>query len=112
MDDPGAEREYLTDQHLTLIRDFVDSRSLVAERRGQGRLFKFRFDAIPVDLISSIYQQFARSAAADEAASQGLHYTPIELVHLEIRRFEQGADLLRGANQTERMRLSLRRTSG
>lgn len=84
MDDPGAEREYLTDQHLTLIRDFVDSRSLVAERRGQGRLFKFRFDAIPVDLISSIYQQFARSAAADEAASQGLHYTPIELVHLVL----------------------------
>jgi hypothetical protein len=84
MDDPGAEREYLTEQHLALIRDFVDSRSLVAERRGQGRLFKFRFDAIPVDLISSIYQQFARSVAADEAASQGLHYTPVELVHLTL----------------------------
>ena len=84
MDDPGAEREHLTDQHLALVRDFVDGRSLVAERRGQSRLFKFRFDAIPVDLISSIYQQFARSAAADEAASQGLHYTPIELVHLTL----------------------------
>lgn len=84
MDDPGAEHEHLTDQHLTLIRDFVDGRSLVAERYGQGRLFKFRFDAIPVDLISSIYQQFARSVAADEAASQGLHYTPVELVHLAL----------------------------
>ena len=84
MDDPGAEREHLTDQHLALIRDFVDGRSLVAERRGQGRLFKFGFDAIPVDLISSIYQQFARSAAADQAASQGLHYTPVELVHLAL----------------------------
>lgn len=84
MDDPGAEREHLTDQHLALIRDFVEGRSLVAQRRGQGRLFRFRFDAIPVDLISSIYQQFARSAAADEAASQGLHYTPIELVHLAL----------------------------
>jgi len=84
MDDPGAEREHLTDQHLVLFQDFVEGRSLVASRRGQGRLFRFRFDAIPVDLISSIYQQFARSAAEDEAASQGLHYTPIELVHLTL----------------------------
>ncbi len=84
MDDPGAEREYLTDLHLALIRDFSDGRSLVAERRGQGRLFKFRFDAIPIDLISSIYQQFARSTAAGNAASQGLHYTPVELVHLAL----------------------------
>jgi hypothetical protein len=84
MDDPGAEREHLTDQHLALFRDFVEGRSLVASRRGQGRLFKFRFNAIPVDLISSIYQQFARSASEDEAASLGLHYTPIELVHLTL----------------------------
>ena len=84
MDDPGAEREHLTDQHLALFQDFVEGRSLVASRRGQGRLFRFRFDAIPVDLISSIYQQFARSAAEGEAASQGLHYTPIELVHLTL----------------------------
>ena len=84
MDDPGAEREHLTDQHLSLFQDFVEGRSLVASRRGQGRLFKFRFDAIPVDLISSIYQQFARSAAEHEAASQGLHYTPVELVHLTL----------------------------
>jgi hypothetical protein len=84
MDDPGAEREHLTDQHLALFQDFVEGRSLVASRRGQGRLFRFRFDAIPVDLISSIYQQFARSAAEREAASQGLHYTPVELVHLTL----------------------------
>ena len=84
MDDPGAEREHLTEKHLALIREFVECRSLVPEHRGQGRLFRFRFDAIPVDLISSIYQQFARSAAADEAASQGLHYTPVELVHLTL----------------------------
>lgn len=84
MDDPGAERERLNEQHLSLIRDFIEGRSLVRERRGQGRLFRFRFDAIPVDLISSIYQQFARSSAADEAHSQALHYTPVELVHLAL----------------------------
>jgi hypothetical protein len=84
MDDQGAEREKLTEAHLALIREFIDGRSLVPENRGQGRLFKFRFNAIPIDLISSIYQQFARSSAADEADAQGLHYTPVELVHLTL----------------------------
>lgn len=84
MDDPGTEREQLTPQHLELIRDFIEGRSLIPERRGQGRLFRFRFNAIPIDLVSSIYQQFARTSAADEARSQGLHYTPVELVHLTL----------------------------
>ena len=84
MDDPGAERDYLTTEHLECIRDFVEGRSLIPERRGQGRLFRFRFNAIPIDLISAIYQQFARSNALEEAESQGLHYTPIELVHLAL----------------------------
>lgn len=84
MDDPGAEREHLTPEHLSYLRDFVEGRSLIPERRGQGRLFRFRFNAIPVDLVSSIYQQFARSSAAEQADSQGLHYTPVELVHLTL----------------------------
>ena len=84
MDDPGAERDHLTAEHLAFIRDFVDGRSLIPQRRGQGRLFRFRFNAIPIDLISAIYQQFARSSASEEADSQGLHYTPIELVHLTL----------------------------
>ena len=81
MDDPGAEQQRLGDTHLELLRDFVEGRSLLS---GQGRLFRFRFDAIPVDLVSSIYQQFARSSAADDAHTQGLHYTPVELVHLTL----------------------------
>lgn len=84
MDDPGAEREHLTLQHLDYIRDFIEGRSLLPKQKGQGRLFRFRFNAIPIDLISSIYQQFARSIALNEAESQGLHYTPIELVHLTL----------------------------
>lgn len=79
MDDPGAEQKRLTEDHLSLLLDFVQGRSLVS---GQGRLFRFRYDAIPVDLISSIYQQFARSSAEENARVQGLHYTPVELVHL------------------------------
>ncbi|MBB3572037.1 N-6 DNA methylase [Rhizobium sp. BK491] len=84
MDDPGAERMRLGNAHLSLMRDFIEGRSLVPESYGQGRLFRFRFDAIPVDLISSIYQQFARSSAEEKARLQGLHYTPVELVHLTL----------------------------
>jgi hypothetical protein len=84
MDDPGAEQQRLSEAHLQLLRDFIEGRSLVPGRRGQGRLFRFRYDAIPVDLISSIYQQFARSSTADTADIQGLHYTPVELVHLTL----------------------------
>ena len=84
MDDPGAERQHLTNQHLELIREFIEGRSLISGRQGQGRLFKFRFNAIPIELISAIYQQFARSSAADAAQAQGLHYTPVELVHMTL----------------------------
>ena len=84
MDDPGAEREHLTVKHLTYIRDFIEGRSLIPGMEGQGRLFRFRFNAIPIDLISSIYQQFARSSGTEETESQGLHYTPVELVHLTL----------------------------
>lgn len=84
MDDPGAEHHRLSDAHLALMQEFIAGRSLVPEMLGQGRLFRFRFDAIPVDLISSIYQQFARSSAQQDAHLQGLHYTPIEVVHLTL----------------------------
>ncbi len=84
MDDPGAERMRLGPAHLELVRDFIEGRSLVPENYGQGRLFRFRFDAIPIDLVSSIYQQFARSSAENKARVQGLHYTPVELVHLTL----------------------------
>jgi N-6 DNA Methylase len=84
MDNPGAEHKRLSSAHLALIRDFAEGRSLNPKSLGQGRLFRFRFDAIPVDLVSSIYQQFARSSAQNDAHLQGLHYTPVEIVHLTL----------------------------
>jgi len=84
MEDREAERGRLTEAHLEPLRLFADSVSLVPGARGQGRLFRFRFDAIPVDLVSSIYQQFARSSAAQSARDQSLHYTPFELIHLTL----------------------------
>ena len=84
MDDLGAEQEFMSDARLELLRAFARSESLIEHQRGQGRLIKFRFNAIPIELISAIYQQFARSAVAERANDQGLHYTPIELVNLTL----------------------------
>ena len=92
MDDPGAEREHLTEQSLVAIRDFNDGRSLIPGQVGQQRLFKFRFDAIPISLISSIYEQFATSGEAGDVEAQSLHYTPVEIVHLVLDPVFEGLD--------------------
>ncbi len=92
MRDESAERERLTEAHLAPLRMFAGGCSLVSPQRGQGRLFRFRFDAIPVDLVSSIYQQFARSSAPARAKSDSLHYTPTELVQLTLDPVFEGLD--------------------
>lgn len=76
-----GEREIVQDAHLRQLADFLDG---FEASSGQRRLFPFRFDVIPVELISSIYEQFAHSAAGVDAAAQGLHYTPINLVDLAL----------------------------
>ena len=84
MDDPEAELNHLNSEHLEIIRSFIDGYSLVSGQEGQGRLFRFRFEAIPSSLISSVYEQFARSSEADQAVAQSLHYTPMEVVHFVL----------------------------
>jgi len=79
-DVPG-ERALVEQQHLGLIADFLGGLEVSS---GQWRMFPFRFDVIPVELISSIYEQFAHSIAGSDAAAQGLHYTPINLVDLTL----------------------------
>jgi hypothetical protein len=76
--------EILNDDHLSLLRYFIDGTSLVEANFGQQRFFRFHFDAIPIELISSIYEQFARNFDGDSAKRHSLHYTPIELVHLTL----------------------------
>lgn len=84
INDPDMERHFLTQQHLDCIRMFAEGTSLVSGQEGQGRLFRFQFDKIPISLISTIYEQFAQSRDPDEASDQSLHYTPIEVVHLVL----------------------------
>lgn len=71
-------------EHLPLLVDFVRGTHLTKRSKGQMRLFRFRFDTLPIELISAVYEAFARRAAADMAKTLGLHYTPLALVHMAL----------------------------
>lgn len=76
--------------HLARVADFLEAVS----SDGQRSLFPYQFDVIPVELISSIYEQFAHSASAtsetpalnarvrEDARRLGVHYTRLSVVSL------------------------------
>ena len=72
-------------RHLAKVADFLDGVNL---QTGQQSLFPYRFDLIPVELISSIYEQFVHSAAnvkrRSRAKRAGVYYTPPALVSLML----------------------------
>ena len=86
---PDVENEHVQvgAGHLTTLADFLDGHEAAT---GQLSAFPFRFDYIPVELISSIYEQFAHSIAGGSAAAQGLHYTPVNLVDLALDQVMNG----------------------
>ena len=66
---------------------------------GQISLFPYRFDVIPVELISAIYEQFVHSAVAEKeekkprknaARKQGVFYTPLTAVALVLDEIFEG----------------------
>jgi hypothetical protein len=80
-------------KHFTRVADFLEA----IDSEGQGSLFPYQFDVIPVELISSIYEQFAHSAsktkenATSSAKRLGVHYTRLPLVSLVLDEVMDGA---------------------
>ena len=76
--------------HLELAARFLDAE----DPDGQKSLFPYRFDLIPVELISTIYEQFVHSADAETqdsaARSAGVYYTPLAAVSLILEEVTQG----------------------
>lgn len=83
LEDEASEREQLgsSARRLQPLADFFGHFSV---KDHQGRLFPFRFDAIPVELISSIYEKFVHMSETDGLPRHGVHYTPINLVDLVL----------------------------
>jgi hypothetical protein len=70
-------------RHLEIVKDLVGGTTEIAT--GQERLWRFYdFKVIPVELMSSIYENFLYSKDAQAAKEMSVHYTPINLVDLVL----------------------------
>lgn len=87
---PGVEEEekVVTLEHLKLIQDL-----LYGDAGIQKKLFfySYRFDIVPLDLISSIYEEFYHVSSSEDEKSvkkrqDGAYYTPPVLVEFIISR--------------------------
>lgn len=74
---PVIDEKYLTDKILDLIYEAIRQKDW---KTGQLSLFDFRFDVLPIEFISHIYEVFLEGQQADE----GIYYTPDKLAHLII----------------------------
>ena len=74
------EREAVDIQHLKLLQEF-----LRGDIDAQKSLFfwAYRFDIIPIELISSIYEEFYLTENSD-SGNHGTHYTPSSLVRFVL----------------------------
>lgn len=93
--DVDQEEENVKQDHLRLIQDL-----LYGDVGIQKHLFfySYRFDIVPLDLISSIYEEFYDPSINDEekqskARQDGAYYTPPVLVEFIISRSLSSADL-------------------
>jgi len=82
---PGSTSVPAAD-HLEKVARFLTGEDLES---GQRHFFPYRFDVIPVELLSAIYEQFVHSASTDStganpARSQGVFYTPLAAVSLVL----------------------------
>lgn len=87
---PGVneEEQIVTDKHLGLIQDLIYGDVGVQK---QLFFYSYRFDIVPLDLISSIYEEFYDPSVTDDekqkkARQDGAYYTPSVLAELTISR--------------------------
>ncbi|HYT36384.1 MAG TPA: N-6 DNA methylase [Ktedonobacteraceae bacterium] len=75
------EQDLVTLDHLKVVQRLLDGADL---KTGQGRLWPYDFNVIPVELISSIYEMFVHADNSQIAQERSTYYTPINLVDLVL----------------------------
>lgn len=84
---PSSVRSTPATSHLSRVADFLEG---VDPESGQLTFFPYQFDVIPVELISSIYEQFAHTGPgtkdrrSTEIVKNGVHYTRLSVVSLVL----------------------------
>lgn len=90
---PSSVKNTPAISHLVRVADFLDA---VDPESGQQSFFPYQFDVIPVELISSIYEQFAHAEPrvdarrSIEAVRNGVHYTRLSVVSLVLDEVMEG----------------------
>lgn len=82
-DDLGMERDRIRPVHLTAVRHFLEGSPGGAGQRTLG-FWAYRFDFIPVETISSIYEKFFKIEDDDAKRKQGAFYTPRLLAEMTL----------------------------
>jgi hypothetical protein len=82
------EEQVVTQKHLTLIQDLLYGDAGIEKKLF---FFSYRFDIIPIDLISSIYEEFYHSSVSEDAKKskarqEGAYYTPPVLAEFILSR--------------------------
>jgi type I restriction-modification system DNA methylase subunit len=75
------EKDVIENSHLFEVGKLLSG---VHMRTGQGRLWPYKFDMIPIELISSIYEKFLHASNTQKAQEQGTYYTPLNLVDMVL----------------------------
>ena len=73
----------LPENQLEIPRCILARTNLTTFQRSLN-FWRYDFDVIPIELISSIYEQFIHAADPEKAQKAGTHYTPFNLVDLVI----------------------------
>ena len=86
---PSKGSTSLRSEHLRRVADFLEA---VDPESGQTTLFPYQFDVIPVELISSIYEQFAHatSLTSNTNSETDIFYTRLSLVSLVLDEIMEG----------------------
>jgi hypothetical protein len=82
----AAERSAVTSEHLALLRSLLTGNTSVQQ---QLFFYAYSFDVIPIELISSIYEEFYNEQKG-KSKNHGSHYTPSALVDFVLTRTLSG----------------------
>lgn len=82
-EDLSAEKEAIKPSHLEVIHHFLDGSEIKKGQRSLG-FWAYRFDFIPVETISSIYEKFLEKEDGESKRKLGAYYTPRLLAEMTL----------------------------
>ncbi len=82
------EQKVVGQPHLQIVKEFLLGSDMNFYSKSnfayQRRFWPYKFDFIPIELISSIYEKFAHSRNSSAAEASSVHYTRLPLVELVL----------------------------